>query len=88
MHTSTLIKLEKILNKPITKFHNSDDVNVIATELRLTKTRPTSFYKRHNFLQGTMPADVEFLKLNVKNRSVCMAYCELNYYTHAKNPDK
>ena len=58
MHTSTLIKLEKILNKPITKFYNSDDVNVIATELRPTKTRPTSFYKRHNFLQGTMTADV------------------------------
>ena len=47
IHTSSLIKIEKILNKPITKFYNSDDVNVIAAESRLTKTRPTSLYKRH-----------------------------------------
>ena len=50
IHTSSLIKFEKILNRPITKFYNSDDVNVIAAELRLTKTRPTSLYKRHNLL--------------------------------------
>ena len=42
IHTSSLIKIEKILNRPITKFYNSDDVNAIAAELRLTKTRPTS----------------------------------------------
>ena len=50
IHTSSLINIEKILNRPITKFYNSDDVNVIAAELRLTKTRPTSFYKKHNLL--------------------------------------
>ena len=50
IHTSSLIKIEKILNRPITKFYNSDDVNVIAAELRLTKTRPASLYKRHNLL--------------------------------------
>ena len=50
IHTSSLIKTEKILNRPITKFYNSDDVNVIAAELRLTKTRPASLYKRHNLL--------------------------------------
>ena len=50
IHTSSLIKIEKILNRPITKFYNTDDVNVIAVELRLTKTRPTSLYKRHNLL--------------------------------------
>ena len=50
IHTSSLIKIEKILNRPITKFYNSDDVNVIAAELRLTKRRPTSLYKRHNLL--------------------------------------
>ena len=50
IHTSSLINIEKILKKPITKFYNSDDVNVIAAELRLTKTRPTSFYKKHNIL--------------------------------------
>ena len=50
IHTSSLINIEKILNRPITKFYNSDDVNMIAAELRLTKTRPTSFYKKHNLL--------------------------------------
>ena len=38
VHTSSLINTEKILNRPITKFYNSDDVNVIAAELlKLTK---------------------------------------------------
>ena len=50
IHRSSLINIEKILNRSITKFYNSDDVNVIAAELRLTKTRPTSFYKKHNLL--------------------------------------
>ena len=50
IHTSSLINIEKILNRLITKFYNSDDENVIATELRLTKTRSTSFYKARNFL--------------------------------------
>ena len=50
IHTSSRIKIEKILNRPITKFYNSDDVNVIAAELRLIKTRPTSLNKRHNLL--------------------------------------
>ena len=30
--------IEKILNRPITKFYDGDDVNVIVTELWLTKT--------------------------------------------------
>ena len=50
IHTSSLIKIEKTLNRLITKFYNSDDVNVIAAELRLTKMRPTSFNKKHNLL--------------------------------------
>ena len=50
MNLSSLIKIEKILNRPITKFYNSDDVNVIAAKLRLTKTRSTSFHKIHNLL--------------------------------------
>ena len=41
---------------PITK--ECDDVNVIAAELRLTRTRPASLYKRHNLLEETMPTDV------------------------------
>ena len=36
IYTSSLIKIKKILNRSITKFYNSDDVNVIAAELRLT----------------------------------------------------
>ena len=58
IHTSSLIKIEQILNRPITKSCNSGDINVIAAELRLTKTRPTTFYKRHNLLQKIMPTDV------------------------------
>ena len=50
IHTRSLIKMEKILNTPITKFCNSDDVNGIVADLRLTKMRSTSFYKRHNLL--------------------------------------
>ena len=45
-----LRNIEKILNRTITKFYNGDDVNVIAAELLLTKTRPTTFYTKHNLL--------------------------------------
>ena len=45
-----LPNIEKILNRTITKFYNGDDVNVIAAELLLTKTRPTTFYTKHNLL--------------------------------------
>ena len=45
-----LVNIKKTLNRSITKFYNGDDVNVFAAELRLTKTRPTSFYKKHNLL--------------------------------------
>ena len=58
IHTSSLIKTEKTFNRPITKFYNGDDVNVIVAELRLTKTRSTSFNKKHNLLKETMPTDV------------------------------
>ena len=44
IHKSSFINIEKILNRPITKFYNDDDVNVIAAELWPTKMRPTSFY--------------------------------------------
>ena len=57
IHTSFLINIEKILNRPFTKFCNSDGVNAIAAELRLIKTRLTSFYKKH-LLSETMPPDV------------------------------
>ena len=50
IHIRSLINIEKILNRPIAKFYNSDDVNMIAAELRLTKKRQTSFYKKHNVL--------------------------------------
>ena len=44
------MNIEKVLNKTITKFYNGDDVNVIAPELQITKTRPTSFYDKNNLL--------------------------------------
>ena len=50
MHTSSLINIEKVLNRPVAKFYNSVDVNVIGAELRLNKTRPTSFHKKNNLL--------------------------------------
>ena len=37
IHTSSLVNTEKILNRPITNFYNSDYINVIAAELRLIK---------------------------------------------------
>ena len=46
VHTSSLIKIDKTMNRTITKFYNGDDVNVIAAELRLTQMRPTSFNKK------------------------------------------
>ena len=50
IHARLLIKIEKILNRSISKFYNSGEVNVIATELRPTKTRPISFYKKQYFI--------------------------------------
>ena len=37
IHTSSLIKIEKILNKPITKFYNSDDVMGLRQSYRSLK---------------------------------------------------
>ena len=45
IHASSLINTEKILDRPFTKFYNGNDVNVIAAELRLTKTRPLFFMR-------------------------------------------
>ena len=38
IHTSSLINIYIMLNRPITKFCNGDDVNVIAGELQLIKS--------------------------------------------------
>ena len=54
MHNSSLINIEKSLSRPVTKFYNSNNINAIAAELRRTKTRPTSFYKKLYLLQETM----------------------------------
>ena len=43
---------EKTLNRPSTKIYNSDGVNVIAAELWLTKTRPTSCNKKQSFMRN------------------------------------
>ena len=50
IHTSSLIKIEKNFNRPSTKYYKGDNVNVIVTEVRLTKMRPTSFHKKHDLL--------------------------------------
>ena len=44
--------IEKTLNRPITKFYNGDDVDVIAAELRLTKVRSTCFNKKQSFIRN------------------------------------
>ena len=45
------------MNRPITKFYNSNDTNVIVVELQLTKARSTTFYKKHNLLKEIMLTD-------------------------------
>ena len=57
IHTSSLINVEKTLNRLIIKFHSEDGVNAIASELRITKMRPISFYKKFNLLWETMSTD-------------------------------
>ena len=44
--------LNPFLNRPIIKFYNSDDVNVIAAELWLIKTRSSSFTKKQSFTRN------------------------------------
>ena len=39
IHRSSMRKIEQILNRPITKFYTSDDVNATTVELRQTKAR-------------------------------------------------
>ena len=87
IHTSSVIKIGKILDRPITKSYNSDDVNVIAAELRLTETRSTSFHRRHIFCKSQcQQMYIKFWKLNVKNRCACMAYCKLRSRIRIWNP--
>ena len=43
IHRSSLRKIEYILDTPVTKFYNSDEVNATTAELRQTKTRLISF---------------------------------------------
>ena len=45
-----------IWSRPITTFNNDDDVNMIASELQLTKTMPTYFDKKHTL-------DIRYLEL-------------------------
>ena len=58
IHTNSLINIEKTLSRLTTNFYNSDDINKIVTELRLTKTRrPTSFYKYSRVPDNRPPPD-------------------------------
>ena len=69
IHIGSLVNIEMILNRPITKFYNRDDV-----KSRLTQS--------HGSLKGSQlkqfqQMKIKFSKLNVKNASVCMAHCKL-----------
>ena len=52
IHTNSLIKIEKTLKRPVNIFHNDDNVNVIAGESQLAKTRSTSFNKKEPFIRN------------------------------------
>ena len=52
-HGSLLEKAEQILNRPITKFYNIEDVNAIAAELRRPKTRPIGLLTLQKLLYYT-----------------------------------
>ena len=53
---SLLRAVEFILNRPITNFYNSHDVNIRAAGLRQTKTRPIYFVMKENLLYETKSA--------------------------------
>ena len=53
IHRSSFRKIEKILNRPITKLYNSDDVNATTAELRQTKTRSIFLKMIDNLLHET-----------------------------------
>ena len=44
--------LNPFLNRPTIKFYHSDDVNVIAAELWLIKTKSSSFTKKQSFTRN------------------------------------
>ena len=66
IHKISLINIEKIFINPITKFYNSHDRNVI---------RNIIFYKKQY-----QQMQIKVWKLNVKNRSFCMAFCKVYCY--------
>ena len=79
IHTRSLINIEKILNRPIAKFYNSDDVNVIELQQSYGSLKQGELlFIRNNVLLETIPTYVnKILKVNVKNRSACMGYYKL-----------
>lgn len=50
IHRNSLRKVEQILNKPIVKFYNSDEVNPNTAKLHQAKTRQISFCMIDNLL--------------------------------------
>ena len=46
IHINSFIIIEKVFNRPITKFYNSDDVKAIVEELQLTRKRGQLLYIR------------------------------------------
>ena len=59
---SSQFTVEQILNRPITNFDNSDNVDISAAELLLTKTRPVSFFITPSLLYETKMTDLKELK--------------------------
>ena len=53
MNCAFPLKKDLEYNRSITEFYNGNDDNVIAAELQLTKTRPTSFYKEQSFIASS-----------------------------------
>ena len=76
IHTNSFMNIEKILNRPITKFYNGNGVNLIEAELRLT-----SFYKKQNILSEIMPRNVcmIYCKLYLANYIKLLRTASFNY---------
>ena len=65
IHRSSMRKIEQILNRPITKFYTSDDVNATTVELRQTKARLIFFLIIIDNLCMKQKCYVEMSKIDV-----------------------
>ena len=58
---SSQFTVKQILNRPITNFDNSDNIDISAAELLLTKTRPIFFFMTQSLLYETKMTDLKEL---------------------------